>query len=276
MTHIQNGKIIIDSRDPVMYNLKAGYLDPKTYPELVQFCFDNRHFIIAVAVDGTVWNIMPDTATQIIGLKDIVSVGSGILLGQLMLVTKKGNLIDVIVEQNLNLRDMRTYKFSSPVICAEGDYLICSNGWVYKSDPNIRKYERIIPELHIVQMDIRKMTFLANDNIVYNDEGEIVFDLKPVVKIYHGLTLAENGEVYRITVNNAELLGSVPNPEDVMQIFCMWKEIYVVYRNKTLYRYNCDDDTSSLTLINSIPDIDCFDGPIMIQTRPKSASLRPK
>lgn len=275
MTYIQNGKIKIDNRDLISCNIEVGDEcpdpDPKTYPELVQFCYCGRYFIVVVAVDGTVWDITPNAATQIIGLEDIVGISPGIFMRQSLFITKTGNLIMVGIEPDLSLYDLCIHEFASPVVCAEYLYLICSDGSTHKYDRKSKKYNRIMPELHVTQMDTYMPTFLSSDNIVYDSEGVVLSIPKPIIKIYHGLALTENGEVYWLTGPEVKLFGSVPNPKDVVQMSCRWKEMYVVYRNRVLDIYDCQ---LGLTLIESIPDVDCIDGPIMIQIRPKSASTR--
>lgn len=262
MSYVQYGKMVT-----------SGHHERGAYPDLIQFCTDMQHHLVAIAVDGTVWRIKEGKAEQIVGFNNIAIACPTRNSNLLSFITTEGNVIIACVGPDLDVTITKKISLPERIAQVLDAHMICSDGSAYEYSRNRGECVRIFEGIKITEIGIAyaQTAMLSSDGIVYNISGDIIFNREPVIKLTN-VMLTKRGGLY-IWIDNYDYSGEmigILKPKDVMQINFNGYTCQVLYFNRRMDVYVYDLQ-GYVTLTKTVHDVDCINGQYTRPARPKSA-----
>lgn len=263
-SYIQNGKLVMSVYDYGRYerSLVCPRPDPNSYPYLVQFVLDRIYFILAVAIDGTVWVLRDSTMLKIPDLDNILAITSFADHCKLRMITTEGLFMEVKIDKDLAILNTIIYKCPGRIVQADYPFLLCSNGLLYNINNLVEPVQSNIKQIFT---KYGVLYTLSNDGEMSPDPEKPVSD---IVKFCGHVF----GNEYTVLTSDGRLITpkytiTIKNPENVVQMYANTAACFVLYRSGKMCTYTIPGALKCM----SDHDVDCLPGQIIRPRTTKSA-----
>lgn len=249
MSYIRNGKITSSEEYPFL----VDGINPKEYPELVQFSTRNVSGAFAVDIERNVWFIASNVVRQINDLDDMLFV---CCFGQtddghiLHLMRSDYRFIKAVVNFELELQSTEVF---TEVIQVTQNYILTDRGDVYDVSDSTPKLVNIRNVIKISESD-RLIALKSNKSACAFGWDSVVI-MENVRDIYPGVILLENGDVYSFAWPIPKFVTWTDH--DITQMYTKDESVMMLRKSGTLVVFEYFKDGYGKT--RSIFDVDLLE-----------------